>query len=179
MHLPIEPKLTRGKALSMDTIDKLRMRLLVEDFLFMEARLLDEWRLDEWLELMTEDIRYEVPTTDVHEDDPDALKIISDDAKRLQQRVEQLLGNAMWCENPRSRTRRIIGNVCVLGEQGEVLDVAANFVIYRFGNYRSDTFVGRYEYRLVREVERFKIRRRLVLLDHESLIEQAKISIIL
>ena len=37
----------------------------VEDFLFAEAELLDEWRLPEWLELFTEDAIYYVPSTDV------------------------------------------------------------------------------------------------------------------
>jgi 3-phenylpropionate/trans-cinnamate dioxygenase beta subunit/p-cumate 2,3-dioxygenase beta subunit len=39
--------------------------------------------------------------------------------------------------------------------------------------------VGKYEYQLVRTDSSFKIRRRTVLLDHESLLEHAKISIIL
>lgn len=162
-----------------ETLRKLETRQLVEDFMYMEARLLDEWRLAEWFELMTEDVRYEVPATDVRGDRANTLGIVCDDAARLRQRVEQLLGNVMWCENPRSRTRRLIGNVCVQVERDAVLDVSANFVTYRFGNGRSDTFVGRYENELVRTDSSFKIRRRTVLLDHESLIEHGKISIIL
>lgn len=157
----------------------LETRQRVEDFLYMEARLLDEWRLAEWFELMTEDARYEVPATDVRGDRAGTLGIVSDDAARLRQRVEQLLGDAMWCENPRSRTRRLIGNVCVQGEGDAVVDMSANFAIYRFGNGRSDTFVGRYENELVRAGSSFKIRRRTAVLDHESLIEHGKISIIL
>ena len=37
----------------------------VEDLLYKEAALLDEWRLEEWLELLTDDAVYEVPPTDV------------------------------------------------------------------------------------------------------------------
>ncbi len=165
--------------MEIETLRTLGTRQLVEDFMYMEAHLLDEWRLAEWFALMTEDVRYEVPATDVRGDYLDTLAIISDDAARLRQRVGQLLGNVMWCENPRSRTHRLIGNVCVLGEKDGELDVIANFIIHRFGNGRSDTFVGKYAYALVRAGDSFKIRRRTVLLDHESLIEQAKISIIL
>lgn len=57
--------------------------------------------------------------------------------------------------------------------------MTANFVIYRFGNGRSDTFVGHYENQLVRTDASFKIRRRTARLDHESLIDHGKISIIL
>lgn len=154
-------------------------RQQVEDFMFLEARLLDEWRLAEWYELMTADARYEVPASDVRGDYRDALAIISDDAARLRQRVDQLLGNVMWCENPRSRTRRIIGNVHIVDERDGQLEVVANFIIHRFGNGRSDSFVGQYRYLLLRVGAGFRIRRRTVLLDHESLFEQAKISIIL
>ncbi len=174
-----ESPLTRGKPVEIDTQRRLETRLRVETFMYREARLLDEWRLAEWFELMTEDGRYEVPATDVHEEDPDALQIISDDAGRLRQRVEQLLANVMWCENPRSRRHRLIGNVCVEGENDGELDVLANFIIHRFGNGRTDTFVGRYKYALVPDGNSYKIRRRTVLLDHETLNDQAKISIIL
>jgi 3-phenylpropionate/trans-cinnamate dioxygenase beta subunit/p-cumate 2,3-dioxygenase beta subunit len=60
-----------------------------------------------------------------------------------------------------------------------VLGVTANFVIYRFANGRSDTFVGRYDNELVRTGSGFQIRRRTARLDHESLIEHGKLSIIL
>jgi len=69
------------------------LRQEVEDFLFAEAALLDEWRLDEWLGLLTDDVTYIVPATDARDADPaTTLSIISDDAKRLRARAEQLLG---------------------------------------------------------------------------------------
>lgn len=98
-------------------------------------------------------------------------------ADRRRQRVEQLLGNIMWCENPRSRTHRLIGNVCVDSEENGELEGVAN--IHHFGNGRSDTCVGKYQYVLVRSGDSFKIRRRTVRLDHETLNEHGKISIIL
>jgi p-cumate 2,3-dioxygenase beta subunit len=45
------------------------LRQEVEDFLFREAELLDNWQLDEWLALFTEDARYVVPATDYPEGD--------------------------------------------------------------------------------------------------------------
>ena len=39
-----------------------RSRAEFEDFLYWEAALLDQWRLDEWFELFTTDAVYEVPT---------------------------------------------------------------------------------------------------------------------
>ena len=39
-------------------------RAEVEDFLYHEAALLDDWRLDEWLGLLTDDAAYYVPPND-------------------------------------------------------------------------------------------------------------------
>ena len=64
---------------------ELPSRQEVEDLLYKEAALLDEWRLDEWLELLTEDAVYEIPPTDVPEGDSrNTLFIIADDAVRIQ-----------------------------------------------------------------------------------------------
>jgi p-cumate 2,3-dioxygenase beta subunit len=74
---------------------QLPSRQEAEDLLYKEAALLDEWRLDEWLELLTEDATYEIPPTDVPEGDSrNTLFIIADDALRIRSRVKQLLGEA-------------------------------------------------------------------------------------
>ncbi|HJY80961.1 MAG TPA: aromatic-ring-hydroxylating dioxygenase subunit beta, partial [Candidatus Binatia bacterium] len=73
----------------------------IEDFLYAEAALLDEWRLQEWLELLTEDVTYSVPATDVPEGDAkNTLFLVADDALRIRSRVKQLLGKSAWAENP-------------------------------------------------------------------------------
>jgi 3-phenylpropionate/cinnamic acid dioxygenase small subunit len=84
----------------------------VEDFLYREAALLDEWRLEEWLEILTDDAIYQVPSTDAPEGDArNTLYIIADDALRIRSRVKQLLGKSAWAENSHSRTRRMTTNV--------------------------------------------------------------------
>ena len=37
----------------------------VEEFIFAEAEMLDDWELDDWLGLFTEDAVYNVPSTDL------------------------------------------------------------------------------------------------------------------
>ena len=108
--------------------DALPTRSEVEDLLYNEAALLDDWRLEEWLELLTEDAIYQVPPTDVPEGDArNTLFIIADDAVRIRSRVKQLLGKFAWAENPHSRTRRMISNVRVLGSEGENILVSCEF----------------------------------------------------
>jgi len=166
--------------LAVDDAAQVRLWHRVSQFLFREARLLDEWRLRQWYdEMLTDDIRYSVPATDVRGEPADALGLIDDDAARLRQRIEQLLNGEVWCENPRSRTNRMISNVEILADRGTHLDVAANVVVHRFGHGRSDAYVGKYRFELVVDGETFRVRRRLVVLDHETLYEHGKLSIIL
>jgi p-cumate 2,3-dioxygenase beta subunit len=167
-------------ALIVDDVAQVQLWHRVSQFLFREARLLDEWRLIEWYdEMLADDIRYVVPATDVRGESADALGLIDDDAARLRQRIEQLLNGEVWCEDPRSRTNRMISNVEILADQGSYLEVAANVVAYRFGHGRSDAYVGKYRFELVPEGESFRIRRRVVVLDHETLYEHGKHSIVL
>lgn len=164
----------------MSSSAELPSRQAVEDLLYKEAALLDEWRLDEWLELLTEDATYEIPPTDVPEGDSrNTLFIIADDAVRIRSRVKQLMGKAAWAENPHSRTRRMITNVRVLGADGADILVTANFAVHRMRYESVDTYIGHYHHKLVRKGGDLKIRERRVILDNEALRPHGKISFIL
>jgi p-cumate 2,3-dioxygenase subunit beta len=152
----------------------------VEDFLFVEAALLDQWRLQEWLQLLTDDATYYIPPTDLPgADNRNTLFIIADDAARIRSRVKQLLGKSAWAENPPSRTRRIIGNVRILEQAGDSIRVTANFAVYRMRFELVDTYIGRYEYTLIKAGGQLKIRERKAILDLEALRPHGKISFIL
>ena len=155
-------------------------RAEVEDLLYKEAALLDDWCLEEWLELLTDDVVYQIPPTDVPEGDSrNTLFIIADDAVRIRSRVKQLLGKSAWAENPHSRTRRMVTNVRVLGTQGGDILVTANFTVHRMRYESVDTYVGHYDYKLVRNGSALRIKERRVILDNEALRPHGKISFIL
>jgi p-cumate 2,3-dioxygenase subunit beta len=159
---------------------ELPSRQEVEDLLYKEAALLDEWRLEEWLELLSDDAVYEIPPTDVPEGDArNTLFIIADDAIRIRSRVKQLLGKSAWAENPQSRTRRMISNVRVLGADGDRILATANFAVHRMRYESVDTYIGRYDYKLVRVGNELKIKERRAVLDNEALRPHGKISFIL
>jgi p-cumate 2,3-dioxygenase beta subunit len=159
---------------------ELPIRTEVEDLLYTEAALLDEWRLDEWLEMLTEDVIYQIPPTDVPEGDSrNTLFIIADDAVRIRSRVKQLLSKSAWAENPHSRTRRLITNVRVLGIEADNILATANFSVHRMRYESVDTYIGRYEYKLIRIGQLLKIRERRAILDNEALRPHGKISFIL
>lgn len=60
-------------------LDALFLQHEVEQFLYKEAALLDEWRLDDWLTLFTDDARYVVPATDLPDGDPQKDLVFIDD----------------------------------------------------------------------------------------------------
>jgi p-cumate 2,3-dioxygenase subunit beta len=155
-------------------------RAQIEDFLYEEAALLDEWRLEEWLTLLTEDAAYYVPSTDVPDGDHrQDLFLVADDITRIRSRVKQLLGRFAHAEHPHSRTRRLVGNVRIRRIEGERIFITANFIVNRMRMEQVDTYVGRYEYILVQKEGTLKIRERRAILDLDSLRPQGKVSIIL
>ena len=156
-------------------------RAEVEEFLYHEAALLDEWRLDDWLGLLTDDAAYYVPPNDKPDGDHrDTLFIIADDITRLRARVKRLKDPNAHAEYPHSRTRRMIHNVRITGRNGAALDVAANFVVYRFRRgERVREYVGRYVYRLVVVDGGLKIAERRAILDSEELGRLGSVSFIL
>jgi p-cumate 2,3-dioxygenase beta subunit len=156
------------------------LREEVEDFLYDEATVLDEWRLDDWLTLFTEDARYVVPTTDLPQGDPQRdLVFIDDDIVRLRARVNRLNSRHAHREYPSSRTRRFISNVRVKETGRDEISATASCLVYRFRNGQGDPYIGHYEYTLKRVDGKLKIRYRKAVLDLEALSWHGAVSIIL
>lgn len=154
------------------------LRSEVEELFYLEAHLLDEWRLDEWLALLTDDCRYVVPSTDLPDGNPDCDVVLVDDSyEMLTARIERLKSRFAYREFPWSRTRRLITNVRV-DDDSVVIRAWANFVVYRFRQGES-TYVGHYEYLLVRRGGELRIAGRRAVLDNEALDEHGAVSIIL
>ena len=110
----------------------------VEQFLYREARLLDERRFEEWLELFAADAHYWVPTRSTREwgapelSEPDGLAHFDDSRQTLELRVRRLFTEFAWAEDPPSRTRHLISNVEVQAtEKDDEISVRSAFVVYR------------------------------------------------
>ncbi len=159
---------------------RLLLQLRVADFIAREARLLDDWKLEEWLALCTDDVRYVVPGTDDPGSDPtSSLVLVDDDRMRLGWRVKRLLSGHAHREYPYSRTRRIVSNVLVdsVGEDG--IHASAAFVVWRFRHRHSDPFIGHCEYRLVERDGQLAIAAKRAMIDQETLAPNGAVSMIL
>jgi p-cumate 2,3-dioxygenase subunit beta len=156
-------------------------RAEVEDFLYHEAALLDDWKLTEWQALLTDDATYYVPPNDQPEGDHrTTLFLVADDRERIRQRIIRINDPNCHAEYPKSRTRRMISNVRILGVEGDLVTVAANFVCYRYRRYeRIREYVGAYRYILKRTGDSFRIKERRVLIDAHELGSLGSVSFIL
>jgi p-cumate 2,3-dioxygenase subunit beta len=153
----------------------------IEQFLFEEAHVLDEWRLHEWLELFTPDGHYLIPSTDRPDGDPSQdLFLVQDDRFLLEQRVNSLLTRAAHAEYPHSRTTRMISNVRATHGEADRIHVRANFAVYRVRNGVLDTYVGQYRHVLELDAEQvLRYVERKAVLSLDALRPHGKVSIIL
>ena len=155
-------------------------RVEFEDFLFNEVALLDEWRLDEWLTLFSEDATYAVPTAGASDDvdSKNTLFFVADDHTRLRERVGRLNKKTAHIEQPRSLLRHNVSNVRVLGNKGKVAEVVCNFVTYRSKNGVVDTYFGHSKYEIDWSKPAWKINSKRSQLDMDKLYP-GKVSILL
>jgi len=164
----------------------------VEQFLYREARLLDERRFHEWLELFADDVRYWMPVRsnrypksskaiaildpDRYEEKDlakeDELAILDETKETLGRRIARLDTGMAWAEDPPSRTRHLIASIEVeQGEREAVLKVYSNFIVYRNrGETEQDFYVGGRQDVLRKVNGTWKIARRTIVLDQNVLL---------
>ncbi|WP_067929422.1 3-phenylpropionate/cinnamic acid dioxygenase subunit beta [Alicyclobacillus shizuokensis] len=105
----------------------------IAELLYLEAHLLDHRRYREWLDLLTDDIRYRMPvriTTERKDGDGlEAGMTYFDETKSsLAARVERLYTKTAWVEDPPPRQRHFISNLRVQpAEQSEEYNVLSYF----------------------------------------------------
>jgi 3-phenylpropionate/cinnamic acid dioxygenase small subunit len=140
-------------------------------WLYDEAYLLDSGEFEQWFNLMTEDISYEMPARiSVMPKEGSGFAehsgLFSENHSSLMARVKRLQTEQAWAEQPRSRTRHLITNVVVDRMSSGDFDVRSAFLITRARADRvSDTFTGERHDILRRAGSSWKLARRLILLD--------------
>ena len=143
----------------------------IEEFLFHEAKLIDEHRYDEWLALWTEDGLYWVPCNSDDANPARQAMIIYDNRARLDERVYRLTSGAAWAQQPRSRTRRLISNVEVRETDGGYA-IESNCLIAELRRSRQDLFAARILHTLRPAGDSFRIAlKKVLLLNNDEAID--------
>jgi benzoate/toluate 1,2-dioxygenase beta subunit len=131
-----------------DIAERDRFRRLLER----EARLLDELRYEEWLELFMAECVYWIPATPGGGDPRREVTVTFDDRRRLEDRIFRLRTGYAWSQAPASRTSRIVANVEVYsGARDDQRMVRSTFLISEFwdGGTRVLSGWNGHRYRLV------------------------------
>jgi ethylbenzene dioxygenase subunit beta len=90
-------------------------RRSVEDFLYREARLLDDRSFDEWLALWSAEGRYWIPRHHGQENPFDQISLCYEDGMLRETRVRRLRNDRNWSQQPVTRSVRLVGNVLIDG----------------------------------------------------------------
>ncbi|GHH99806.1 hypothetical protein AM1BK_33490 [Neobacillus kokaensis] len=130
----------------------------IKQFLYREARLLDEGKMEDWLQLFTKDCLYWTPVTPGGGDPTKEITISFDDRRRLEDRVYRLRTGYAWSQIPASRTIRSISNVEVWKENNSNLyRVRCNFMLNELRAGKMKLLSGWYGFLLTKENNDWKI----------------------
>jgi 3-phenylpropionate/cinnamic acid dioxygenase small subunit len=170
-----------------DRLDRLLLAQEIAEFLYREAELLDERCYQEWLALLTDDIRYWMPmrrNVKYGESEREFTRSRSDinwfdeGKETLERRVKQIETGIHWAEEPVSRISHLVSNVQIVEATPSVAaarEVAARcrFLIYRNRvETETDILVGKRDDLLRRDGDSWLIARRKIILDQNVLLSK-------
>jgi benzoate/toluate 1,2-dioxygenase beta subunit len=102
----------RAAEVSLDTQHRL------QQFLYREARLLDQRRLTDWLALWTDDGMYWIPQEHDQHSPYDHISLAWEDKMLREVRMRRLTNARNWSQQPVTRCSRLVGNISAGGLDG-------------------------------------------------------------
>ncbi len=147
----------------------------LEAALLLEAELLDDNRLRDWLDLLAPDVQYRMPVRATRERGSGSefvdMAHFEEDRGQLELRVRRLETTTVWAEDPPSRTRHFVSNIRVAAGDGEDgVQVKSNLLLYRSrGDSPSHDLLSAERQDLWRRLDgEWKLARRTILLDQST-----------
>ena len=155
-------------------MDRVGLRQQFEELLYREAWLLDQDRLEDWLDLLSENLHYWAPVrADMNRGKEDfspplRLAFFDDNKDGLRLRVARIRTGAAHADEPPSRVRHLITNIQVMeAPDTEMTKVASNFLVFKSRRNREENlFVGCREDTWRLDGSAWKLDERMILLDH-------------
>lgn len=151
----------------------------IQQFLYKEARLLDQERYEEWLGLMTADIHYWMPLIQArYRKDPkpqishQRMAHFDDDLLGLRRRVTRALHGTAWAEDPPTRAVHQVSNIEVEPtETPDAYQVHSVFTVCRGRNETEEVVLhGRREDILRDTPEGLRLARRSIFITQAVLL---------
>lgn len=133
-------------------------------FVIREARMLDEWRLEEWLELFTEDSIYWMPLEPNQTEEKLTTSLLYEDKLLLTVRVRRLTGEFTFSQQPPSRGHHLLQRPTVdsMDETGNEFIVHTPFQFIEARGDAKEIYAGWARHTLTVEDDTLKIRMKRV-----------------
>ena len=151
----------------------------LEQFLFHEARLLDQRRMADWLALWTADGMYWIPQKHGQPSPYDHISLAWENAMMREVRMRRLTNERNWSQQPVTHTARLVGNVSIAGRDGDgnlVVHSTFQMTEWRKGDPRQ--WAGRLTHKLAEESDGWRIRmKRVDLVNCEAVQESIQVFI--
>ncbi|GBG38214.1 hypothetical biphenyl dioxygenase beta subunit [Mycobacterium montefiorense] len=164
--------------------------LQAHQFLVDEAYLLDAQRYEEWLDTLTEDIRYVMPVRVTTArgagfDTAPGMAHFDEDKYSLTQRVARMGTEHVWAEDPPSRLRHFITNVRTFesdpteGDAAQLVVESAELLFRSRGDVNESALMSCGREDLLRWCEgRYKLARRTIIAD-EAVLRMQNLAVFL
>jgi 3-phenylpropionate/cinnamic acid dioxygenase small subunit len=140
-------------------------RRIFEDFLFMEARLMDTHKFDDWYALWTEDALYWLPCNEEDVDTSRQLSIIYESHSDLKSRIRRLAGKFAHAQSPRSRLIRVVSNIEIETADSSGIIGTSTFVLSDVRLNRQTIWFGRNHHTLVYTAQGLLMQRKKVFVN--------------
>lgn len=149
----------------------------VEQFLYREARLLDERRWDEWLKLFAPEGMYWVPLAPGQTDPINHASLFYEDAMLREVRARRLENTRALSQQPPSRTAHLLSNVMLEALEPEIV-VRSMFHLLEWRKLEQRTHGGSYTHHLLRDGASYRIRlKRVDLINCDAVHEALQVFI--
>lgn len=141
----------------------------VQQFLFLEARLLDERRFEEWLALYAPEAEYWVPYAWGQDNPREHVSLFYETVSLLRMRVDRLQGERAPLDSPQARVNHYLTNLTVQEGPAHALTARAYLLFVEYRRGQSRWFAGRSSWKLRAKGASFEIAaKRVDLLDADQ-----------
>jgi benzoate/toluate 1,2-dioxygenase beta subunit len=140
----------------------------IERLLYLEARLMDGHRYDEWLALWDDDPTYWVPCGDPNGEPTQTVSVIYDRRGQLRNRIVRLK-ETLWLKEQAPRLKRLVANIEIADESAAEVEVNSSFILAELHRHRQTLWVGSTLHRLTLRAGGFAIKyKKVTLLNYDE-----------
>jgi len=130
----------------------------VEQFLYLQAELLDSRQWQSWIDLFAEDGIYWMPPDPSHTTWEGMPAIFAEDRDLMTVRMRRLLHPDAWSQRPLWGTNHVVSNVAIEHATAQEIHCRARFHMLELRRDEVRHFAGSYRHRLVRAGDGLRIR---------------------